>query len=235
MAIITRTKNTAEKRRQADKNRRRCDIIDAARRMFFARGYTGATMDDIAEAAGLTKPTIYSYFKTKDELYYSITVPIIEKLKANQGAIQHKLETGGYASGSDIIRDHFRGYLELYAQDPEAFLLFMLLQQTGIFHRIKKNIAEKINRQVKERYEAIRRIYSRAIEQKLLQPVNVYHLVDTLWGTFQGIVLSTEMKFGSNSTVSDKGFRVLTETLEFAQQLIVRSLETSQSKTQRRP
>ncbi len=221
MGTETTAKLSAQKRRQIDKSRRRCDIIDAARRIFFARGYTGATMDDIALAAGLTKPTIYSYFKTKDELYYSLTVPIIEKLKENQEAMRRKLDEGYYQSGAEIVHDHFSGYLNIYTSAPEAFLLFMLFQQTGIFHRMKKDIAGKINKQVKERYEAIREIYSEAIKHKLMRPVNVYHLIDTLWGTFQGIVLSTEMKFGSNSTISEKGIRILTETLEFARSIII--------------
>lgn len=227
MVAESKAKSSAQRRRKLDRNRRRCDIIEAARRIFFTRGYTGATMDDIALAAGLTKPTIYSYFKTKDELYYSLSIPIIEKLKENQESMRQKLNAGIYNSGGDIIRDHFNGYLELYSNDPEAFLLFMLFQQTGIFHRMQKNIAEKINRQVKERYEAIRQIYSEAIAQGLLRPVNVYHLVDTLWGTFQGIVLSMEMKYGNNTSISSKGLRVLTETLDFARRIITQSLDTA--------
>lgn len=232
MATEATSKLSAQKRRQLDKNRRRCDIIEAARRIFFTRGYTGATMDDIAMAAGLTKPTIYSYFKTKDELYYSLTLPIIEKLKENQEAMRRKLDDGQYRSGEEIIRDHFNGYFDLYASAPEAFLLFMLFQQTGIFHRMNKSIADKINRSVKERYEAIRSIYTEAINRNLMRAVNVYHLVDMLWGTFQGIVLSTEMKFGSNSAVSEKGLKVLKETLDFSRDIIISAIQPTLSDNQ---
>ncbi len=222
-----------EKRRQIDKFRRRCDIIEAAKRIFFSRGYTGATMDDIAEAAGLTKPTLYSYFKTKDDLYYSLSIPIIEKLKENQEAMRRKLDAGIYQSGEEIICDHFNGYFELYSNAPEAFLLFMLFQQTGIFHHMKKGIADKINREVKARYEAIRSFYTEAINQKLIRPVNVYHLVDTLWGTFQGIVLSTEMKFGNKASEKDKALHVLKDTLNFARQIITTSIDLGKSNSSR--
>lgn len=222
-------KRALQNRKKIDKYRRRCDIINAAKKIFFLRGYTGTTMDDIAYHAGLTKPTLYSYFKTKDELYYSLTVPIIEKLAENQKAMKEKLENGQYKCGSDLIRDHFNGYFELYYQFPEEFLLFMLLQQTKIFHRMKKSIAEKIKKHVKERYEAIRTIYSEAIKKSLIKNVNVYQLVDTLWGTFQGIVLSTEMKFGANIMSSEKALKVLKETLDFAQSIISSSIENQKN------
>lgn len=47
---------------------RRSDILDAARGLFRRYGYKKTTMDDIARAAGITKPTIYSYFKGKKDI-----------------------------------------------------------------------------------------------------------------------------------------------------------------------
>ncbi|MBA3302170.1 MAG: TetR/AcrR family transcriptional regulator [Thermoleophilaceae bacterium] len=44
-------------------------MLDAALRVFADRGYTGATMDDIAGAAGVTKPLVYSYFASKEDLF----------------------------------------------------------------------------------------------------------------------------------------------------------------------
>lgn len=48
-------------------------IIDAAENVFKAVGFKNAKMDDIAEAAGITKVTLYSYFQSKENLYMSIT------------------------------------------------------------------------------------------------------------------------------------------------------------------
>ena len=44
-------------------------ILDAAKRVFLANGYTGASMDAIAEAAPVSKPTLYSHFHSKPELF----------------------------------------------------------------------------------------------------------------------------------------------------------------------
>jgi AcrR family transcriptional regulator len=59
-------------RREREKEQRRTDIIDAAERVFFSKGWQSATMDDVAEAAELSKATLYLYFKNKEELYAAI-------------------------------------------------------------------------------------------------------------------------------------------------------------------
>lgn len=51
---------------------RRGDILEAARSLYQRYGYRKTTMDDIAKAAGITKPTIYSYFKGKKDILVAL-------------------------------------------------------------------------------------------------------------------------------------------------------------------
>lgn len=51
----------------ADQKRRQ--IIDGARRVFLAAGFDGASMGEIAKAAGVSKGTLYSYFTSKEALF----------------------------------------------------------------------------------------------------------------------------------------------------------------------
>src|SRR3954470_19518463 len=44
-------------------------MLDAALEIFAARGFEAASMDEIAEATGITKPMLYSYFGSKEGLY----------------------------------------------------------------------------------------------------------------------------------------------------------------------
>ncbi|QOC94673.1 TetR/AcrR family transcriptional regulator [Micromonospora craniellae] len=44
-------------------------MLDAAVRVFSRRGYHGASMDEIAEDAGISKPMVYAYLGTKEELF----------------------------------------------------------------------------------------------------------------------------------------------------------------------
>ena len=74
MGIIERK----EKERLIRKN----DMINAAERVFFKKGFENSTMDDIAKEAEFTKKTIYSYFKSKEELYYEIMLLGFKALNA---------------------------------------------------------------------------------------------------------------------------------------------------------
>jgi AcrR family transcriptional regulator len=51
---------------------KRRQIIDGAREIFLARGFDAASMGDIAKAAGVSKGTLYVYFKNKEELFSAI-------------------------------------------------------------------------------------------------------------------------------------------------------------------
>src|SRR3954452_19889721 len=44
-------------------------LVAAARVLFGERGYAGATMDDVAQAVGVTKPLLYNYFGNKERLF----------------------------------------------------------------------------------------------------------------------------------------------------------------------
>lgn len=59
-------------RKEREREQRRNDIIDAAEKIFFSKGIDNATMDETAEAAELSKGTLYLYFKNKSELLHGI-------------------------------------------------------------------------------------------------------------------------------------------------------------------
>src|SRR6202050_719285 len=55
-----------------DESAKRRQIIDGARAVFLAKGFDAASMNDIARAAGVSKGTLYVYFKHKEELFEAI-------------------------------------------------------------------------------------------------------------------------------------------------------------------
>ena len=54
--------------------------IEAAINLFAKQGYHGTSTLQIAKEAGVSQATVFKYFKTKEDLLYSIIVPIIPKL-----------------------------------------------------------------------------------------------------------------------------------------------------------
>ena len=53
-------------------------ILQEAVALFYARGFTAATLDDIAAALGVTKPFIYTHFRSKTDLLAALCTPTIE-------------------------------------------------------------------------------------------------------------------------------------------------------------
>ena len=51
---------------------KRRQILDGARRVFLADGFDGASMNDIARVAGVSKGTLYVYFDSKEALFEAL-------------------------------------------------------------------------------------------------------------------------------------------------------------------
>jgi AcrR family transcriptional regulator len=66
---------------------RRADIIDAAEKIFFRKGFESTTMDDVAEEAELSKGTLYLYFKSREDLQFAISMRgldiLMEQMRSN--------------------------------------------------------------------------------------------------------------------------------------------------------
>jgi len=61
-------------RKEKEKEVRRNDIIEAAEKIFFTKGYDNATMDDVAKEAEFSKRTVYVYFNSKEQIYFEIMI-----------------------------------------------------------------------------------------------------------------------------------------------------------------
>ena len=73
-------------------DRRRRDIAKAAAKVFYKKGYLTTNVDQIAAAAGLRKPSLYHYFKSKSDILFAIHEEFIdvllEKQQTRAGAAQ---------------------------------------------------------------------------------------------------------------------------------------------------
>ena len=82
---------TALPRRQQNRLNRERAILDAALKVFAAQGYSGASMDAVAAEAGVTKPTLYSYFPSKESLFQAM---MLGKRDAMLDVFEHPSEQG---------------------------------------------------------------------------------------------------------------------------------------------
>ena len=76
-------------------NRNRSLLLDAARRVFLARGYHGATLEQIADEAGFSKGVVYSRFESKADLFLALLEDRIEERAAENARFAESLTNGG--------------------------------------------------------------------------------------------------------------------------------------------
>jgi TetR/AcrR family transcriptional regulator len=107
---------TIADRRERDKQQRRDSIVDAAERLFFTKGFPVTTIDEIAEAAELSKGTIYLYFKNKEEIYVAIVQRGLHFLTELFREAIAKSPTG-----RDKVRAIGQALLTFYERHPHHF------------------------------------------------------------------------------------------------------------------
>ena len=64
---------TSEPTGASPESAKRQQILDGARQVFLAEGFNGASMGSIAKAAGVSKGTLYVYFRDKEALFEALT------------------------------------------------------------------------------------------------------------------------------------------------------------------
>jgi AcrR family transcriptional regulator len=67
--------------KQREKRRREEEILLEARRLIHESGVNGLSMDDLADAVGISKPTLYQHFKSKDDLIVHVLVTGMQELE----------------------------------------------------------------------------------------------------------------------------------------------------------
>jgi AcrR family transcriptional regulator len=102
---------------------RKALIVDAAGRLFGERGFDGTRLDDVAAAAGVTKPIVYRHFETKQDLYLTLLA-------------RHRddLDRFGSAIPPDgTIQERIRAVLEVWVTYVEghSYAWRMLFRDTG--------------------------------------------------------------------------------------------------------
>lgn len=65
-----------------DKQKRKHHILNVARKCFEENGYNQTSMDFLASSCGLTKRTVYKYYRSKDELYYDLVCEAFEHFES---------------------------------------------------------------------------------------------------------------------------------------------------------
>ena len=93
-------------------------MIDVAMELFVSAGYQGTSIEDIATAAGVTRPIVYNLFGSKDKIYLAC------HKRARECLNTRLIEAVGSASSfQDRLRAGIDGYFQFVERDSEAWRL----------------------------------------------------------------------------------------------------------------
>jgi AcrR family transcriptional regulator len=96
--------------------RRRRQLLDVALDAFAAGGFHRTSMDDVAEAAGVTKPVLYQHFRSKRDLYAELLTDVGDQLLAAIATATAKA-----AGPRQQVEAGFSAYFGFVSRHPNAF------------------------------------------------------------------------------------------------------------------
>jgi AcrR family transcriptional regulator len=142
------------------RNKRREDIILGARQVFLERGLSSVTLKDIVEFCGISKVTLYKYFRSLDEIIFEVEMNVLrsstEKMKRltleggnGYEKFRFLLENAIKASGENADSIRFTAMFDAFYRDiyptPELesrFRTFLKDNQNPFFLTLRKGVLD---------------------------------------------------------------------------------------------
>lgn len=101
-------------------------ILDAAGRVFLERGFSGASVDEIAEAACAGKPTIYARFPSKEALFTAVIERLVRKNTSYEtvpggASFQDRLQALAVVMLNRVLADETIGLIRVAVAEARRF------------------------------------------------------------------------------------------------------------------
>lgn len=187
-------RNVKTKRVVKEKEVRFQEIRNAAKKMFLKKGYQNTTVEDVAKKAKISKGALYQYFKNKDDLYYALMFPMLEKLGMLHKRFEEKLDKGLISSGDVFFQTLLDDYMELYEFDPDAIRIYQIFQLNGLFSRLSENANQRLNEFGYRNYGLLREVIKKSADIGILPETDPVVIADIVWATFLGVIQLEENK-----------------------------------------
>lgn len=129
-------------RREREKKKRQNDIINAAEKLFFSKGFDNVSMRDIASEVELSKATLYLYFQNKESLFFAIVLRGTRILNSMIRNAVKKEEKG--INKVAAFRNAYNDFTQQYPDYIQIYNYF----QSGRFNLADKKISKE-NKRIK--------------------------------------------------------------------------------------
>jgi len=96
---------------------RYADILAQAAKLFATSGFAGASMQDLAKAVGITKASLYHFFKDKEEIHSSVVIIALDRLN---WLVDERV--GSCSAAADRVDAFCRAHAEFLASDADFYI-----------------------------------------------------------------------------------------------------------------
>ncbi len=188
----------------------------AAKRVFSAKGFNKATMEDIAKEAELSPGTLYLYFKNKDELFSSLSLKVLQYLNIR---LEHVINDEKGMDSAQKMEALKEAMYDVYAFDPLMLINMFHLQSSETLKNLSPQLLADIKELSRNSLVTMAKIFEEGISKGDYLDKHPVALADIMWSVFSGVILWEESKRAIND---DKDY--VKETLEIAFEIFERGI-----------
>lgn len=202
-------------RKEREKEQKRRLILNAAKKLFSEKGFSKATMEEIAKEAEFSPGTLYLYFKNKDELDASLSIEILEFLFERLNEVYSNNELDPLKKLYALKEKVF----EVYNYDPDLLVSLFHLKTRKTFHHLTQQLVERIDSLSRDALRTLALIFDEGIKKGVFIKKHPNELADIFWSIYSGVVLWEDSK---NFLNKDKNF--IKETLGTAIDIFIKGV-----------
>jgi AcrR family transcriptional regulator len=171
-------------KRKKEKEGKKNNILRAARKLFFDRGFKFVTVDSIAAKAGVSKGSIYLYFDSKEEIYAQVLITDNIELNKNIRIFSTK-----EAPAAELLLEFSQIYINYFLEHNELFRILMtFMLQTEQMNLTQEQNTELI-RTTNDNIKIISTIIQKGIDSGEFSPtIDIRQTQNAIWGLFNGII-----------------------------------------------
>jgi AcrR family transcriptional regulator len=172
------------------------EILLAAEKVFAAKGFFTTTMSDIAREAEFGTGTLYKYFKSKEELYFTL---IDEKVEEINPLV--KAELSQKTPAVERIKKVLRLQFEFFERNRDFFRIYTS-ERSRFEWRVKDEFGKSIHDKMVAYINILAEVMREGIEEGEFRPMNPMDLAHALVGIVNSFIFEWMISRESNPLIS---------------------------------
>ena len=172
-------------------------IAQAAKTVFAERGYEHATLEEIAQQAGMSKATIYIYYKNKDDLFLHVVEELI-----NAVITETAQEADSSKPAMEKLHAMVRRKIEFYEREREFFHIY-LNEKQGLEVKPKDPHKQALREMYLQGVQALAKVLQEGIDTGALRPMDSRRLAFFLQEMMSTVLVQHILGKAKTSVESD--------------------------------